>query len=157
MFVKNLTNKDFIFNKNNTSIKIVANETTLIPDGLTTISALQQMFGLYNLIEDTTGPSTSIMTNQQVCETGKLYLANPMVGENARLYVGVDGSVDVYGSDSQTPPTGYSSMDCPNDNKAVSGLCGFGILPRYISFKAKSGTPEIIITGCRLVEVGDIS
>ena len=157
MFIRNYTNSDLSLNVNTNHITLIANDVTTVPDGLITLAELQKMFGLASIGVEESGPSTSIMNNQQELETGKLYLTCANLGSNVRLFIGVDGKVDVYGSDSKTIPTTFDEMSCPECNEAVTGINALEIIPRYIAFKANEGTPEIIVTNCNCYEVGNLT
>lgn len=155
MFIKNLTSTNLTINTRGNGIILEANNTTLIPDGLVTFDELLRLFGPNTIVEVAEGPETTMMTNQQTAEVSKLYLANPSYG--ARVFIGLDGTVDVYGSDSATIPTTFAEMDCPEANEGVTGILMLGITPRYLAFKSNTGTPEIILTNCNLYEVQDLS
>jgi len=158
MYIKNFTSSDLPVNLRGSEIVLTANATTLVPDGLVTIQELQKLFGKESVGIDSSGSGTvSIMANQQVLTIGKLYSTEPRACTETRLFIGTNGSVDVYGSDSQNIPAAFSNMSCPEGNADVSGSYALGYVPRYIAIKANTGTPEVVITNCKCYEVGSIS
>ena len=154
MWVKNFTDKDLTLEINGSYLNLVANEVTLVPDGLVTFEKLEQMFGKGKLGEVETGSTDSLMLNQVLAETGKLYSTERSpIGVIGRLWS--DSSIDVYGSDSNEVPSSLSDMACPDGNDGVQGLRIFGTVPRYIAFSGSND--HIVLTNLIVHEIGDIS
>lgn len=158
MFIKNNTDTDLELQVKGSIFIFTANATTTIPDGIVTITELQKLFGANSVSEEVTGPSDCLMKNQMEAEPNKIYCTEGSLSIGTpRLFVGLEGKVNVYGSDSKTIPTSLDNMYLPEVNEEVSGIRTFGTLPRYIAFTVVSGDPEIILTNLNLIPVGDIS
>ena len=156
MWVKNFTDKDLTLEKKGLEIILTANTSTLIPDNVVTEEDLFILFGKGNVAVDEDGEDTSIELNQQEVETGKLYQTFPLtITPDIRIYVDVASTVSVYGSDSDEIPTSFSSMDCPEENQDVTGCLSTACIPKLLAFQGSAN--KIIITNCKLVEVGDLS
>ena len=157
MHIKNLTDKDLPLKLKGYSYILKANSVTTIPDGITTIGKLIAIFGTGKLVEVDDGPNVSMSTNQVELEAGVLYCTQgSMELGNPRLFVGLDGAVNVYGSDSKEIPESVDDMALPEENEDVSGLRVFGALPKYIAFMYTSGEPEIILSNAKVIDCGEI-
>lgn len=157
MFIKNNTNVDVELSVKGSILILKASEVTCIPDGLITSEELGKIYGSLLSVVDH-GPNTeSLMKNQVEAKANIIYCTNGSVGLGTpRLFVGLEGKVNVYGSDSKTIPEDLTEMYLPEVNEEVSGLRVFGALPRYLLFTVVSGEPEIILTNCKLSAVKEL-
>jgi len=58
------------------------------------------------------------------------------------------GTVDVYGSDSETKPTALSQMTLNTENTAVGGHKAFNAVPAWIAIVQNTGTTtDMTVTG----------
>lgn len=68
------------------------------------------------------------------------------------------GSVDIFGSDSETRPTSLSEMTLNPENSNVSGHDYFDAIPVYLAIRQNTGTTnEVIVTGLELENLGNIN
>jgi len=154
MWVKNFTDKDLTLEINGSYLNLVADEVTLVPDGLVTFEKLEQIFGKGKLGEVESGSNDSLMLNQVLAETGKLYSTERApIGVIGRLWS--PSSIDVYGSDSSEQPQSSNEMSCPDGNDGVQGLRIFGTVPRYLFFSGSED--KIVLTNIIVHEIGDLS
>ena len=93
---------------------------------------------LYKVIEDPSRPGVN-------------YMQQPFLFINS-------GTVDVYGSNSETVPVSFATMTLNDENTAVKGVIGFSIIPTYIAIKQNVGdTTELTVRGTNFIDMGAIS
>lgn len=68
------------------------------------------------------------------------------------------GSVDIYGSNSATEPTGFADMGLTSNDTNVSAVKGLDVLPRYIAIQENTATvSEIVVSGIDVEELADFT
>lgn len=158
MYVQNYSNVNLPLNIKGHSYVLLADAVSFIPDGVVTIDKLKVMFGENNIGLAEGADKKCLLKTQQRVEANKVYMIeHDPEGDYPRLYVGEEGTVSVYGSDSETLPVAFTEMNLPSENTDVTGLLLFGMLPKYVAFEITDGTPEILVNNCKLTEVGEIA
>ena len=90
---------------------------------------------LYKVIEDPSVPGIN-------------YMQQPHLFINS-------GTVDVYGSNSESVPANFAAMTLNDENTAVKGIIGFYVIPTYIAITQNTGsTTELTVRGTNFIDMG---
>jgi len=101
--------------------------------------------------------------NKQQLQIGRLYelsIPNPFLNLGVyKPYIYINsGSIDIYGSDSNTQPLSLLNMASVASSTDIAGFSDFNIIPRYIAISQNIGSStEIFISGISCKDLGAIT